>query len=371
MFSIFISTTAFTSEAESDKSTGVSQPAATTGLTAPALNGTNWINLTNNDFVQTFNVLPGSNAVINGNLLLSFSYGGTFPSSVNGFPVTKVITLCSSIAGCVNVTPAFGQSGSNIPIPNWGGTSAHATFKLTTRLNTSSRSRQPIPGITASMQILQVPYGDGAPALGTSTASVTSSGATFDSAVFANRYVTSAYFRYGTTNTSSCSSLPAVTPSINLIPPFAYNFPISAAVAPLASGVRYYFCAVASNTFGTTFGTVRNFVVPVPNYSALFEFGQANFPQEFPAGDGAVNQLSAPYVFRYYPSTQNYLGICTQTGAGACPPQSNGAPVPTNGRSVYVLGPFGVALGAPSLGAPIYVGEVENFGNFRRPTSAK
>lgn len=353
LFSILVSATLLANKAV----------AASAILTAPARNGSNWINQTNTDFSQTFSLLSGQFAVMNSSPLLSFGYGGTFPSNVGGFPTTLKITLCSSSGGCADVTPVAGQSGSNVPVSRLLGTSAQATFTLTTRLSTSSGSRQSIAGITANQQSLQVIYGDGVPTVSNLTASTTSSGATFDTLLAANRYATSGYFRYGKTS-AACSALPSVTPSVDLIPADAYDFRINKLVKPLASGVRYFFCAVASNSQGTTFGSVNSVVIPFPNYSALFSYGQSNFPQYFPPGDGAVNQVSAPYTYRFYPSTQNYLGVCTATTPGACPPQPNGSPVPTNGRSVYVMGPAGVVFGAPSTSTPIYVGEVESFGNF-------
>jgi serine protease len=72
----------------------------------------------------------------------------------------------------------------------------------------------------------------------------------------------------------------------------------------------------------------------------LLNFGEQAYPLYFP--ERPASQLSAPFVYRYYPSTGVYLGVVTQPGLGYV----------MNG--VYVMGgPFG--------NAPQYVGQISDY----------
>jgi hypothetical protein len=82
-----------------------------------------------------------------------------------------------------------------------------------------------------------------------------------------NRDATTGWFRYSTTNPGTCddtfgtrvpasggTSLGSGTSAV------AY----SQAVASLAAGTTYYYCAIASNSLGTSFGAVVSFTTSVP-----------------------------------------------------------------------------------------------------------
>ena len=58
-------------------------------------------------------------------------------------------------------------------------------------------------------------------------------------------------------------------------------------------------------------------VAPPAAVTDLFRWAERTYPHYFPAGP--VDQSAAPYVYRYYASTLNYLGV--------------------DGQDVYVLGP--------------------------------
>ena len=72
----------------------------------------------------------------------------------------------------------------------------------------------------------------------------------------------------------------------------------------------------------------------------LLNFGEARFPEYFPTHPGTL--VAAPFRYRYYPSTQAYLGVVV-------------GPDPQYRQDgVYVMGgPFGPA--------PVYVGQVDQF----------
>ena len=50
----------------------------------------------------------------------------------------------------------------------------------------------------------------------------------------------------------------------------------------------------------------RAAVTPV-DATALMNWAELNFPQFFPSRE--TNQIFAPYIYRFYPATQNYLGV--------------------------------------------------------------
>lgn len=71
----------------------------------------------------------------------------------------------------------------------------------------------------------------------------------------------------------------------------------------------------------------------VPTATQLMDWAETNYPQLFPGRQ--ANLTSAPYVYRFYPSTGNYLGV--------------------DANDVYLLGP--VAGGS----APVRVGTLPDF----------
>ena len=72
----------------------------------------------------------------------------------------------------------------------------------------------------------------------------------------------------------------------------------------------------------------------------LLNFGEARFPEYFPTHSGTL--FAAPFRYRYYPSTQAYLGVVVSAD-----PQYRQ-------DGVYVMGgPFGAS--------PVYVGQVDQF----------
>lgn len=72
----------------------------------------------------------------------------------------------------------------------------------------------------------------------------------------------------------------------------------------------------------------------VPDATALMDWAERTYPHLFPGHQ--PNQTLAPYVFRHYPGTGNYVGV--------------------SGSAVYVLGPV-----AGSNTTPLYVGELAAF----------
>jgi len=68
-----------------------------------------------------------------------------------------------------------------------------------------------------------------------------------------------------------------------------------------------------------------------PTASELMDWAERSYPQFFPGTQ--TNRSLAPYVYRHYPATGNYVGVA--------------------GTAVYILGPV-----AGSNEVPLYMGEL-------------
>ena len=94
--------------------------------------------------------------------------------------------------------------------------------------------------------------------------SVTSSGATLNGSANPNGDPSFGYFRYGTTNPGTCSDsfgtrAPASSASDTSLGSGTSAVGYSRAISGLAPGMTYYFCALARNAYGTSFGAVLSF----------------------------------------------------------------------------------------------------------------
>lgn len=109
-----------------------------------------------------------------------------------------------------------------------------------------------------------------------SQTNVTSSTATLNGTVNPNGGSTNGWFRYGTSNVS-CSSLPTVTTS-QALGTGSVNVALSQAISGLSPSTTYYFCAVANNAGGTTYGTVLNFTTSTASVTADIFANLSNGP---------------------------------------------------------------------------------------------
>src|SRR5207237_1048585 len=100
----------------------------------------------------------------------------------------------------------------------------------------------------------------GAPTSVTTSAAsgVTDTGATMNGSANPNGLATNCYFRWSTTN-GTCSGFASTnSPGTNIgSDTSSHNF--SNAASGLSPATTYYFCAVANNTSGTTYGSVLSF----------------------------------------------------------------------------------------------------------------
>ncbi|HEX2880137.1 MAG TPA: hypothetical protein VHO25_11465, partial [Polyangiaceae bacterium] len=113
----------------------------------------------------------------------------------------------------------------------------------------------------------------GAPTLTTSAETLlTATTVTLNGTVNPNGVSTSSGFRYGTVNPGTCnSSFGSATSSVNAgsgTSAIIYNRPVTG----LMANTTYYFCATATNSYGTSFGAVMSFTTlpeaPITNTSS-------------------------------------------------------------------------------------------------------
>jgi hypothetical protein len=100
--------------------------------------------------------------------------------------------------------------------------------------------------------------------------SVAATGATLHGTVNPGRATTRGWFRYGTANPGSCSHTfgtraPATSGTNIGFGSSPVSF--SSAITGLTAGRTYYFCAVAQNSIGNSFGGVRSFTTPTAKSS--------------------------------------------------------------------------------------------------------
>ena len=105
------------------------------------------------------------------------------------------------------------------------------------------------------------------PTVTTSAATlVTSNSAELNGSANPKGDATTGWFRYSTTNPGTCNdAFGTRAPSSGGTAMGSGNSPLaySRAIASLTAGTTYYFCAIASNSGGTSFGAVFSFTTPL------------------------------------------------------------------------------------------------------------
>ncbi|MDP2275313.1 MAG: hypothetical protein Q8K32_31495 [Archangium sp.] len=151
-----------------------------------------------------------------------------------------------------------------------------------------------------SVEVFTTP---GPPSVTTTAASgVTSSGATLNGSVTANTAATTGWFRYSTTNPGTCDDAfgtrsPATggTALGTAITPITYLQNISG----LTAGTTYFYCAIASNSFGTRFGSVLSFATPAPPVVTTVAASGVSGTSATLNGTVNPNAIAATGWFRY------------------------------------------------------------------------
>lgn len=154
-------------------------------------------------------------------------------------------------------------------------------------------------GVKLSQISAVITYTIPAPTVTTDSAiNITQTTATLSSTINPNGFSTTANYRYGTSNVA-CSSLPNVLSSTNVGSGSA-GVSNPRGVATLSANTTYYFCATATNSGGTTNGSVLSFTT-LPNKPTVITAGSSSLTPTTASLSGYVtpNGASTDRVFRY------------------------------------------------------------------------
>ncbi|MBM4776494.1 MAG: hypothetical protein GQE15_02235, partial [Archangiaceae bacterium] len=143
---------------------------------------------------------------------------------------------------------------------------------------------------------------------------VTSTSATLNGSANPNGSSTTGYFRYSTTNPGVCDDLFGTrAPSFGgtSLGAGLTSSPFSQSIASLLPGTTYYFCAIAQNGVGTSFGGIRSFTTPpaIPSVSTSSATLVTGTTLTF-NGSAVPRGAVATGYFRY--ATTN-PGVCNDT----------------------------------------------------------
>ncbi len=223
-------------------------------------------------YTQGYRFTPSQNGEIS---QLWCYRGGTRKVSLwedgNTTPLATANVTCNSNWGSEDITP----------VPVTSGTYYRVGVYTPTYTTYYRRDAIPLPYTQGNITVSHAIYGsgDGYPntsqsdltgladvtfevknpptVLTRTAASIAATQASLRSRVNPNGVSTTVYFRYGTTNTS-CESLPTVVTQGN-IGSGTSNVSGQEVVTNLSPQTTYYFCAYATNSDGTTYGSVRDF----------------------------------------------------------------------------------------------------------------
>ncbi len=154
---------------------------------------------------------------------------------------------------------------------------------------------------------------------------VTATSATLNGAASPNGTSATGWFRYATTNPMTCDdTFGTRTPSTGGQPLGSGNAPISYAqvLSGLQPGTTYYFCALASNTVGTSFGAVLSFTTPpaAPSVAAAPASAIGSTTATFNASANPNGAATTAY-FRYSTTSP---GTCNDTFGTRAPAGTGG-----------------------------------------------
>jgi hypothetical protein len=162
-----------------------------------------------------------------------------------------------------------------------------------------------------------------APTVTTQAASaLTSSSATLNGSANPNGAATSGWFRYATTDPGSCSdSFGTRAPASGGSSlgsggsAVAYSQPISG----LSPGTTYYFCAIAQNTAGTSFGAVLSFTTsPSPPAPTVTTQAASALTSSSATLNGTVNPNGQATSYHFdWGTSQSYLSSTSTQSAGS------------------------------------------------------
>ena len=183
-----------------------------------------------------------------------------------------------------------------------------------------------------------------------SATSVTSSSATLQGSANPVAATTTAWFRYSPTDPGACSdTFGTRTPSSGgtAVGSGITSVPYSGPIGGLTPATTYYFCAIANNSYGTSFGAVLSFTTPA-TVPAVTTSGASSLTRTTGVLNGYANPGGDTTTgwFRYSVSSP---GTCNDT-FGTRAPATGGAALGAGSSSVT----FGQAITGLSPGVTYY-----------------
>jgi len=273
---------------------------------------------------QAATLVTGATATLNGTGTANgsastgfFRYGTTNPGSCTDSYGTRAPTSAGTSVGSGSTATPFAEAVT--------GLTPGTTYYFCAGVSSSAGTTF---GAALSFRTPGAPLVTTTSSLPTSATQATVSGT-----VTSNGDASTAYFRYGTTNPTTCDDtfgtrFPA-TGGV-AVAAAATNQAVSQNLTGLTGGTRYYFCAAASNVVGASFGAVQSFTTPGTPVVATSSASQLNGAT--PRLNGTVNPTGAPAIawFRY--STVNPT-TCNDT-FGQRAPAMGGTQIPAGTTDV-------------------------------------
>jgi hypothetical protein len=163
-----------------------------------------------------------------------------------------------------------------------------------------------------------------APSVTTGAASlVTSTTATLNASVNPRRAATSAWLRYATSSPGTCNDTFGTATAATSLIAGSSSVAVEQAIAGLTAGTTYFYCALASNSVGTTTGSVLSFTtVDAPTVTTA---AATSVTGSTAVLNGSANPMGAVSVGHYrYSATSP--GTCNDT-FGTRTPTTGGSPL--------------------------------------------
>lgn len=182
-----------------------------------------------------------------------------------------------------------------------------------------------------------VTYTEATPTVTTgSVSSITQTSATLSATINPNGSSTDRYYRYDTTNTG-CSSLANSTATVNIGSGTSNVTPNSQGIASLSANTTYYYCAVATNVGGTTYGSVLSFTTK-PNPPTVTTNDATNYTGTTSATlNSTVNPNGASTNVYYKYGTSNVACSSLSSFSGVSSIGSGTSDVSPNAKTINSL----------------------------------
>lgn len=225
-----------------------------------------------------------------------------------------------SIVNVSNATFSYNNSGITC------STSPSYYYRIVAKNGAGNTQSNIFSGVTSACASIPTVTTSAASSISVFTADV-------NSTINPNNASTDVSYRYGTTNTGNCSTLPltqagptGLTGSSNLS-----GATTKATLTGLTQKTTYYFCAVATNSAGTNYGAISNFTTLGPTVQTTSASNIQVTTATINGNYGAYGGVTLGVWFRYW--STNPGSTCSDSGGTR-------APASGNNSSTSSVGPF-------------------------------